>query len=401
MNILCLIDSLGPGGAQRQMTNIAILMKQRGHHVTIVIYYPLYFFRDILEMHGVTVVCINEPRWWMRLWKIRSLIRGGTQDAVLSFLNTPNFIACISAIGGRRWGLIIGERSAQKSSFTHLRNKTMKLFAWQADFIVTNSNIARNMWVKAFPFFLPKLRTIYNAVMIEAPISNEGSPTSGYRNTTIVIDNSIDQRVGICQPNGSEIFNADKKFVLLVAASYQQLKNINGVIEAVSLLDNLHKKRLSLHWYGQIEATRGNSQPYQDALRKITQNNLSGIINLHAPSNNIHTLIMQASAVGLFSHYEGLPNFICEAMVLAKPIIMTHVSDTNALVDDSNGFLCHAADAPSIAEAIKRAMDCPIEKLKLMGQRSAEKSHRLFQPEVIADSYFTLLRMASNKAKGI
>ena len=34
MNILCVIDILGSGGAQRQLVNIAIGFKERGHTVS-------------------------------------------------------------------------------------------------------------------------------------------------------------------------------------------------------------------------------------------------------------------------------------------------------------------------------------------------------------------------------
>jgi len=38
MIILCVIDTLGSGGAQRQLVNIAIGFKERGHTVSFLVY---------------------------------------------------------------------------------------------------------------------------------------------------------------------------------------------------------------------------------------------------------------------------------------------------------------------------------------------------------------------------
>ena len=53
MKILCVIDSLGSGGAQRQMVNLARGFKSKGYDVEMLIYYPqLNFFRPEVEKAG-------------------------------------------------------------------------------------------------------------------------------------------------------------------------------------------------------------------------------------------------------------------------------------------------------------------------------------------------------------
>ena len=39
MKILCVIDSLGSGGAQRQLVGLAIGFKERGHEVSFLVYH--------------------------------------------------------------------------------------------------------------------------------------------------------------------------------------------------------------------------------------------------------------------------------------------------------------------------------------------------------------------------
>ena len=50
MKIVCLIDNLSAGGAQRQMVMLAKLLKQNGHDITILTYYPHDFFlQEVLD----------------------------------------------------------------------------------------------------------------------------------------------------------------------------------------------------------------------------------------------------------------------------------------------------------------------------------------------------------------
>ena len=43
MKILCLIDDLGSGGAQRQLVNLSKGFVSRGHEVSFLVYHPADF----------------------------------------------------------------------------------------------------------------------------------------------------------------------------------------------------------------------------------------------------------------------------------------------------------------------------------------------------------------------
>ena len=102
MKILFFIDNLGSGGAQRQIVNLAILFQERGHQVSFLTYGKPDFFLNTLIKAQINVDCIISSGPIDRMIKVRKYIRTGTQDVVISFLETPNFLACLSAVGGRR-----------------------------------------------------------------------------------------------------------------------------------------------------------------------------------------------------------------------------------------------------------------------------------------------------------
>lgn len=366
MKIVCFIDHLGPGGAQRQITSLAVLFKERGHYVELLTYYPNDFFLSILERAGIPVCCINEANPIRRINRVRRILRRGNQDAVLSFLDTPNFIACCSAIGGRKWSLVVGERSARLRSFTNSKDKLFRMANVFADHIVCNSYNAQRIWLNYLPVFGAKLHTLYNPVII-----NDGQINYGYKP------------------------KRDGKLHLVVAAGYRRLKNMAGLVTAVNLLDSEYRKQLVIEWYGDIDDYEG-SAPFDETIAKIREYNLQENIFLHPATKDILSIMAQADVVGLFSHYEGLPNVICEGMTLGKPIIMSRVSDFDYLVDERNGFLCNANDPESIAAAICALIDMPIAELVRMGDASQAKSKALFDKTAIIDSYLNLLQCRQN-----
>ena len=53
MRIVCLLRSLEVGGVERQLTGLAVLLKEAGHDVEIVTYIPRDFFSNYLKDNGI------------------------------------------------------------------------------------------------------------------------------------------------------------------------------------------------------------------------------------------------------------------------------------------------------------------------------------------------------------
>lgn len=360
MKILFFIDNLGSGGAQRQIVNLAILFQERGHHVSFLIYGKSDFFLNILEKAQINVDRINSNGSIDRIVKVRKYIRTGTQDIVISFLETPNFLACLSAVGGRRWKLITNELSAKVTSFNKFRGRLFKWFERYSDRVVCNSINAQNLWERYCPKYKHKLFTIYNPVLI------------------------------LGEEKKSNYLRKDQKKHIVVAASYQYLKNMNGLIEAVHMLSYEEKDKVQIDWYGRIEVTSGNTKAHEEAMKKIGKYRLTNI-SLHEATKDIITIMANADFVCLFSKVEGLPNVICEGMILGKPIIMSKVSDYNILVDKENGFLCDAENPESIKEALIAAINLSQEEIAIMGENSRKKAVKLFNKNTIIDQWLNLI----------
>ncbi len=360
MRILFLIDLLNSGGAQRQLVTIAPLIKESGAEVEVLCYYPGDFFEDKLTKSGIKVYRINASGYLSRAWSIRKFIRKGCYDAVISLLHTPDFFNCFAAVGGRKWRVICSERSAQQAWFSTLKGRIFSHFKGYSDAIVCNSENARNMWLDHYPAYDDKLKTIYNIVTIPP------------------IETQYEMR-------------RDGKTHIVVAASYQNIKNPSNVIEAVNMLSDEDKQRLVLEWYGSKKAKDTGEELYKNMVEQIKRYSLSQVIFFHDATKQIAEKMNQADIVGLFSVYEGLPNAICEAMSIGKPIVMSRVSDYETLVD-SNGELCDWSDVTSIRDALHKMINVSNEELENMGLSSKAKAHKLFSASNIVEKWIELIK---------
>lgn len=358
--ILFLSPNLGSGGAERQMVTVASLFKDKGYDVEFLCYTEGDFYEHILQDKGIKVHWIILPDYFKRMLTVRSFIRKRKYDAVVSFTETPCFLNNFAAVGGRKWKVITGERSAREDFF---KSKGGKVFAWfqrYSDSIVCNSENARQNWLKYYPQYENKLKVIYNTVNLQ-PVSTEYIP------------------------------KRDGRLHIVVAASYQYLKNPIGVMKALILMSDEERKKIRIDWYGRKEVVRGDTRAYDEAIELIKQHGLGDVIALHGDTKEIHDRMQEADMVALFSSREGLPNAICEGMTLGKPIIMSKVSDYDVLIDESNGFLCDWDSAESIRDVFLKASSLSVDDLGQMGECSRHKAERLFENASVIDKWIDVV----------
>lgn len=366
MKVLCLIDGLGSGGAQRQMINLAVGLKNRGYFVEMIAYTDADFYLKKLKCENISYKVIGNKNYLERVIKIRNYIRKAKPDVVISFLETPNFISCVSSIGRHQWVLITSERNAKEYEFKNKRGKFMKWFERFSDWTVCNSKVAEQLWDKYYPQYKNRVSTIYNPVIIQKiPIKKN---------------------------------NEDAVLRIVIAASYQKLKNPLGLVEAFHLLDDEYKQRLHIDWYGK-KIGEENGGVYEKAFDLRKKYGLEKYISFNDETKEIYKEMINSDAVALFSEVEGLPNTICEGMMCGKPILMSRMSDYNTLVSESNGFLCDANDPTTIAEALRKFVDLNPKKRNMMGNASKEMAQILFDPEKNIDQWEDIIMRLLEKKK--
>ncbi len=341
------------------MVNLAVMLKKVGYLIDFAVYQDIGFYEPVLKEHGIIVNKIPDNSKLRRVFAVRAYIRKNKPDAVIAFLEVPCFLACFAKVGGGKFKVVTTELSAKLTTFRSLRNKIFNWFERYSSAKVCNSENARKLWEKYCPQYHDKYEVIYNPVIMKE------------------------------KPCEEFAFLKGGKIRIVVAASYQELKGPLRLIEAIRGLDLESRSHLVVDWYGCPEVVTGNTEVFDKAVEQIKAFGLGDQIHLHSETSDIYTIMNQADMIGLFSTIEGLPNAICEAMMVGKPVLMSNVSDYQVLTD-GNG-ISFAPTVEGIRQGLLTALSCNAEQLKEMGRKSLEKAERLFSPDIILKQWIEVI----------
>lgn len=357
-NILCLIDSLGPGGAQRQLVGLASFLKEKGYDVTVAFYYDDPFYVNLLQTNGVPYVFLKKAQnTTFRIWHVARYIRKTNPDVVISYLETPSICACIAKLFNRRFKLIVSERNTTQHTG---RNEKIRFNLFRlADYVVPNAYSQETYMRLHFPKLANKIVTIPNFV-------------------------DLDHFVPPQERHRREIPE------VMVAASIWASKNTLGFVDAVAAL-KAKGFRFHISWYG---LNTKHVDYINQCESKIERLGVSDCIELKEKTTNIRECYQDADYFCLPSFYEGTPNVICEAMACGLPVACSDVCDNGRYVTDgNNGFLFDPKDTESIT--------CALEKLIMLNEvdyadfcrSSREKAEQTLSKEHFIVSYIKLIEI--------
>lgn len=354
--LLFLIENLGSGGAERQLTGLAVMLKQQGHQVEVCYYVKNEFYLSYLQTNGVKGCFLAEasnPK--KRFFALRKHIKDVKPDTVISYSASPSMIACLLKFFGNRFNLIVSERNT-----TQRVDKSVKLrfflYKW-ANHIVPNSQSQADFIKKHFPHLSNKVKVITNFVDTDK-----------------------------FSPSTEELPMHDITKMVCVGRLMPQ-KNIPRFIEAISkvVVDGY---KIHVDWFGQ-DLKDAYSEECHAA---ISKHHLEDVFVFHAPSASIQDEYRGANVFCLPSLYEGFPNVLCEAMSCGKPIICSRVCDNSNIVQEGeNGLLFDPLNVDDMMVTIERYLDLSQEKKNEMGKKSREIGVKLFSKENFINSYIEVI----------
>jgi len=353
LKILLLIDCLGSGGAQRQMVGLAKLLQDRGYQINVIYYHPIYFYRSFLEEHHIPneYVAGSENKI-KRIFLITRAIRKFRPKVVISYLDSPNIIACLIKALGIKFRLIVSERNTSQG--LSCSEKTKFLLFRYADSIVTNS-------------------------YTQERFINNNFPNLGYK--TKVITNFVD----------TDFFfplNKEKREIIriLVVGRVSRQKNTLAFLQVIHILKR-EGFAFSVDWYGRVD-----DNTFTQCKAYIDSHQLDDVFTFHEPKNDIVNEYQQSDIFCLPSLYEGFPNVICEAMGCGLPILCSHVCDNPLLVEDGeNGFLFDPNNIEDMADKMRIMLTLSHNQLKEMGTNSRLLAIERFSAQTFIKKYVDLI----------
>jgi glycosyltransferase involved in cell wall biosynthesis len=369
MRILCIIDCLGSGGAQRQMTYLACGLKQRGHDVELFLTHPgADHFRPEIEAAGIPIHGIDRRGHTgfslNVLLAVRRLLAKGFDD-ILSFQLSANGYAVLARSLSLRAGLrvICGERS----STTGVRSRVRKFGVWATgalSHVLVANSYSQGDYLRRLPGLSRKIGVIWNGYPIP------GAPTPPSRSD----DPS--------QP------------LLLVVGRRTTVKNGLRLFQALRMVQERYGWTPRLRWAGAQQndpASLADTASIEDLLSESPH--LAQQCQFLGEVKDPKTLYRSSDVLILPSLYEGLPNVVCEAMLAGCPVIASDVCDHPILLgNEQRGLLCNPESADSIADAIHRFKCLSMAERSAMALRAYEFAAKHLGLENMVDRYEVLLR---------
>lgn len=359
MKLLFIIDNLGPGGAQRQMVNLARGLLLKGHKIEFFVYYSDSHYKGMLDELSIPVHLFHKKSRYdlSPIFKIRKLILKNKYDVTLAFLDTPNFYAEVAHIAIKKTKLIVSDRLAFPGKKISIKFKVLLALHVLANRVIVNSHHHRMQIEKEFPCLRTKIQTIYNGCDL-----------------------------GVFRPTKKKKFKEDGALSLIAVSSVSFKKNSINLAKALHICKTKYKLDVHVTWIGSTSVS-GLRTSFEETTAYLKSFGLDKYWVWGGVRQDIPSLLVQHDALIHPSYYEGLPNAVCEALACGKPVLISDVCDHPILVEDGiRGYLFTPYDPNDIALSI----------LKIYNATSSEYEQMCINARLFAEENLSMSRYISS-----
>lgn len=331
---LFVIRSLDRGGAERQLVNLVIGMKERGVPVHVAVFYTGGALEKELTESGVKIHNLQKKGTY-DLWglnrRLRALVRELQPGVVHGYLPLSNLLVAIASrrvlTGKRVWGIRCSGITQQPlNRLERILYWSEKHFGSRTDIVITNSESgADEMVSKGLP--REKVFAVPNGIDGDRFCINVSAGRSFRSSVGIPLDVPMFGMVG----------------------RQDQFKNHQLAIRALARMANKDARLLCV---GRI-VLASHTQHLKDLAlaegvgeRVIWLEEIPDTLPVY---NALNSLLSVSLA-------EGSPNVVAEAMLCGVPCVVTDVGDSAKLVGDL-GEVVKSFEPESLAQAMDRILE--------------------------------------------
>ncbi len=361
MRVLHVIDSLNPGGTERQCLALVRRLSARG--VANALFYgrtgPLLRDAERLTdtLRPSPAIRFRSVRIPLQLIQLARMIREWAPDIVQTYGFYSNLPGLLAASFARVPVRVAGRR--QLAQYLSPAQRLADRWAWKlAHRVVVNSEAVR-----------------------EQVVSREGMRAD----RVVVIRNGLDLgewRTADRGPNGG-----DGDVVVGMVAHFRKMKDHPTFLRAArEILSVVPSVRFHLVGSGTLEGTaRDIAQRLGIAAHVDFLGGLEGEA-LRSAVRRFRVSVLSSK------DNEGLPNAVLESMGAGLPVVATAVGGTPELIEDgSTGFLVPPGDAAALAERVVLLLKDP-GLARAMGERGRQRVEGGFNMDRMADRFLGLYR---------
>lgn len=363
--VILFIDSLGTGGAQRQIVNLAIGLKKKNLRPLLVYYNDHNYFKDLLTSFNIDVIYLKrnnifDYHFFINFFK---LMKRENANWIIAFLFMPSFYALLLKILLPNLKIIVSERSFEQKTKLFEKIFPRSLY-FLSKYITANSQTQTNILIKKYPRLFHKIIYIPNGV--------------------------IDQE--LIYKNNFSNFN------IVSIGRVSKLKETKLLIEAVAKLKkSFINHNIKVFWIGaKFDSNFEDDSYYQECVDLIQLHNLQLNWEWIGQISNVKNYLYKASILVHMSSGEGFPNAICESMSFGIPVIASNVMDhPNIIVNNFNGFLVESRDLDELLQSLKTFLDFNLEQRELLSKNAYFTAIDSFSLDKMVNSYYNLLNFSN------
>ena len=348
MRILHVITSLRIGGAERLISEIAPIMKARGHQVDVFVFDGIdTFFKQSLQKAGIKVIAfknncsVYNPLFIFNLYQLRS-----KYDVIHTHLSSPQLIAAIACRS--KVPLVTTEHNTEN------RRRLIK-------------------WLKNVD------RWMYNQYKYVISISQKTEDNlKNYigqsRCRFVTIHNGIDiDRFKDASPLDESTKGTSKTIITMVAA-FREQKDQMTLVQSMKFLDT---NRYEI-WLV------GDGEKRHQVESHVKELGLTNNVRFWGNRNDVPSILKSSDIVVMSSKWEGFGLSIVEGMAAKKPVIATDVDGLSQVVGNA-GILFQVGDAKQLAGEIEQlSTDCSYYSTIAM---KCELHAKEFDINIMVDKY--------------
>jgi len=370
MKVIFIITGLAYGGAETQLVNLAIRLKERGWDVRVVSMLPPQAFTEELKEVGIPLTTLNMRRGVAdsrAVFRLVKILREWQPDIVHSHMVHANLLARITRLLVPIPVLICTAHN------TYEGGRHREIFYRFTDFLcdlttqVSWAGLERYVQVGAVSE--RKIRYIPNGIDI-----NRFMPCQETRNR---IRDKLDLK---------------DFFVWLAVGRFHVQKDYPNLLHALSRVTGKFNNMLLLI------AGDGPLRPDMEELTKKL--GLDERVRFLGICHNVPELMNAADAFVLSSRWEGFGLVLVEAMACQLPVVATDSGGPREILNGGTlGFLVPPGDSEALAAAMMKMMSLPEAERRAMGRAGRAHIEANYSLERVVDQWEALYRELLTKKR--
>jgi len=339
MNVLYVIDSLAPGGAERSLVTLVPALVRRDVTAAVAIVHRDRSLAGALTAHGIEIVECGGHGRRRAVRRLRDEVRRRRPDVVHTTLYEADQTGRVAASSCRV--PVVSTLANLAYGPEQLRNpalKPWKVRAAQAVDIATSRAVRRFHAVSETVAVTMARRLLVRRDRIDVVPRGRDAVALGARSAARATKTRATLGLAPDAP------------LLATVARHEYQKGLDVVLDALGHIVAARPDAVLL-----LVGRTGNETAALEA--QITRLGLGSNVRVLGARDDVADILATADAVVVPSRWEGFSNVIVEAMALGAPIVASDIASVREAVDASTAVLVPPDRPAALAAAVEGVLD--------------------------------------------